>query len=307
MSKVFEDNENLIAAIILTKNEELHIERCINSIRSIADYILVVDSGSDDSTVSIATNCGASVLENHWINYATQFNWALGNLPSGISWVLRIDADEVMLPELSDEIIKKLPKLSDHVVGVNFTRLISFQGDIVKFGSLSKSKVLRLFRNGAGFCEIRWMDEHIKVNGEILSFDGVIVDENKKSLSWWIQKHNSYASREAVDLLNLEYLLSGHDSVASVMTHGKAGRVRWVKEKIYRYLPTRFRSFVYFFVRYFILFGFLDRRGASDFHILQGFWYRYLVDAKVREVKRYAKVNGVELKKSIEIVLDIKL
>src|SRR5690606_8015422 len=151
----------------------------------------------------------------------------------------------------------------------------------------------------------RWMDEHIRVSGPTVRFDGDLVDDNLNSLTWWTRKHNDYASREAVDLLNLEYRFMPHDSVASVMSGGQAGFKRWVKEVLYARLTPGLRAFVYFIYRYIVRLGFLDGPAGTSFHVLQGFWYRYLVDAKVAEVKRYMARTGVDIVAAISAVLGV--
>mgnify|MGYP001370198603 CR=1 FL=1 len=90
-----------LTTVILTKDESRHIARAISSVSHITDHILVVDSGSIDDTVEIATGLGAKVISNPWRNYASQFNHALENLPDGTVWVLRLDADEIISPGLA--------------------------------------------------------------------------------------------------------------------------------------------------------------------------------------------------------------
>jgi glycosyltransferase involved in cell wall biosynthesis len=274
-----------LTAIILTYNEEIHLERCISSIRECVDDILVVDSFSDDETVAIAQAQGANVLVHEFRDYATQFNWALNQVAQEADWILRIDADEYLTTELMHEIQARLPTLEEDVAGVSVERNMVFLGDQVRYGGLYPVRLLRIFRRHLGHCEWRWMDEHIKVSGLIVNFDHGLIDDNKKSLTWWIDKHNGYASREAIDLLNLEYRFIPLDTIAGVRS--EAGSKRFLKEHFYSRLPLGVRALLYYLYRYVLFFGFLDREGARKFHFLQGFWYRYLVDAKVKEVKSF--------------------
>ena len=294
-----------ITAIILTSNEDKHLARCIDSVRAITSDILVVDSYSTDSTKKIAEQKGATFHRRKWINYATQFNWALTQLKPNTNWVLRIDADEVITDVLAKEILKKIPMVDDSVDGIYVCRRMIFQSQLIKYGGLFPLKVIRLMRYERGECENRWMDEHIKVRGKTIHFSGEIVDDNLNSLTWWTDKHNKYASREAVDLLNLEFNFMHHDTVASLRGLTQPGLKRWVKECVYARLPTGLRSLFYFLYRYFIRLGFLDGRQGLTFHFLQGFWYRYLVDAKILEVKRFAKEKKVDIKIAIAEVLGI--
>jgi len=295
-----------ITAIILTSNEERHLARCIRSLEGVAKNIVVVDSYSRDSTAELAGGLGARVLQNPWVNYATQFNWALTQLPAGTDWVIRIDADEYLTPQLVEEIRSRVPDLGADIVGVYWGRRMTFQGRLIRHGGVFPIRVLRLFRWGHGKCEERWMDEHIKVTGATADLTGEMIDDNLNSLTWWTEKHNKYASREAVDLLNLEFAFMPHDSVSSL--RGKqAGVKRWIKEKVYVRLPRGFRALAYFLYRYILKFGFLDGGAGASFHLLQGFWYRYLVDAKVAEVKRYMRNERVDIKIAMRNILDVQV
>lgn len=296
-----------LVTVILTLNEAQHIGRCLDSLRDVVDGVLVADCYSTDDTVAIAEAWGARVVQNAWTNHATQFNWALTQLEPDTEWVLRIDADEYLTPELAAEIRQQLPTLGSDVEGVFVGRRMTFQGRMIQHGGLFPVRVLRLFRYGKGECEMRWMDEHIKVTGCTADFRGELIDDNLNSLTWWTDKHNNYASREAVDLLNLEYGFMPHDSVASLRDGSQAGFKRWLKERVYARLPGGLRALAYFLYRYFVRFGFLDGRVGFAFHFLQGFWYRYLVDAKVAEVRRYMRAEGVGVTQAIERVLGIRV
>ena len=296
-----------VTAIILTFNEEQHLARCIESLRDLNAEILVVDCFSNDQTVEIATSRGARVFQHKWVNYAAQFNWALTQLAPATEWVLRIDADEILTPGLAKEIRMVLPGIPVTVLGVYLNRRMTFLGESIRYGGVFPVKVLRLFRYGHGECENRWMDEHIKVTGATMELKGELIDDNLNSLTWWTDKHNKYASREAVDLLNLEYKFMQHDSVASFSGGSQAGFKRWVKERLYARLPRGFRALFYFLYRYIFRLGFLDGQAGAAFHFLQGFWYRYLVDAKVAEVKRYMRDKGVGIKPAIREVLGIEV
>lgn len=294
----------MLTVVILTRDEERHIARAIGSVAGIAGRILVVDSGSTDRTVEIARGLGAEVCVNPWRNYATQFNWALDQLPPGTDWVLRLDADEVVSPELAGQIAAALPGLGPEVEGVTVGRRMAFLGRVIRHGGLFPIRVLRIFRHGKGRCEDRWMDEHIKVAGRVADLPGEMLDDNLNSLTWWTAKHNSYASREVVDLLNLEHGFMAHDTVAALGA-GQAGAKRWLKEKVYARLPGGLRAFAYFLYRYVLRLGFLDGREGLAFHVLQGFWYRFLVDAKLAETRAHMARTGCDVRTAIREVLGI--
>jgi glycosyltransferase involved in cell wall biosynthesis len=229
-----------LVAVILTLNEEQHLARCIASLDGVASEIVIADCFSTDATLEIARAHGARVIQREWVSHATQFNWALTQLDAGTDWVLRIDADEVLTPELVAEIRARLPGMGPEVDGVYCSRRMTFQGRLMRHGGIFPVRVLRLFRHGRGQCENRWMDEHIKVAGPTVDFKGELIDDNLNSLTWWTDKHNKYASREAVDLLNLQYHFMPHDSVASLRGGKQAGVKRWVKEVVYARLPEAF-------------------------------------------------------------------
>lgn len=294
-----------LTVVILTKNEERHIARAIDSVAGIATRVFVADSGSTDRTVEIAQGRGAEVQFNPWRNYATQLNWALDQLPPDGGWVLRLDADEFVTPALRDQIAAALPSLAPGIDGVHVSRRMTFMGRPIRHGGLFPIRVLRLFRNGRGRCENRWMDEHIIVDGGTADFSGEIIDDNLNSLTWWTEKHNTYASREVVDILNLEYHFMPHETVASLSGGTQAGLKRWIKENVYSRLPSGFRAFVYFFYRYVVRLGFLDGREGLAFHVLQGFWYRFLVDAKLHEVRTHMLREDIEVTQALRNVLGI--
>jgi glycosyltransferase involved in cell wall biosynthesis len=297
-----------ITVVILTYNEEVHLERCLLSVLPVTPDIYVIDSFSNDKTVEIAAKYSAKVLQNKWENnHATQFNWALERLPADSGWVIRLDADEVLDQTLINSLNRELDTLKSEVAGVYCDRMICFQGQLIRFGGVGKNKVIRIFKHGMGRSEARWMDEHIKVDGLCVQLPGAIIDNNLNSLAWWIAKHNNYSSREAVDLLNLKYGLFKSTTLASNASSSPIGRKRWIKENVYTKIPSGLRAFTYFIYRYIFRLGFLDGSIGTQFHFLQAWWYRYLVDAKIAEVERYSKKYQMSIDKAIYKVLGIQL
>jgi glycosyltransferase involved in cell wall biosynthesis len=288
-----------VHAIILTLNEEQHISRCISSIKSLCQSITVVDSGSTDRTVELAQELGAEVFISRWINYASQLNVGIERLAGKGGWLLRIDADEVLESSGPVKIRRLLAEIDESVSGIAIQRRIHFLGKRMRHGATEPSWQLRLWRNGKGSCEQRWMDEHIKVSGTVFRTKTVVSDVNQNSLTWWIAKHNSYASREAIDILNVSYGFLPKDSLFDSGASGQARVKRLLKEKLYLRLPSGVRSFGYFFYRYFLRCGFLDGKAGFYWHSLQGLWYRNLVDAKVFEIKKHATDSGCSIVEAI--------
>ena len=300
---------NNITAIVLTFNESMHIQRCLDSIRQITEKIIVVDSGSTDGTLKILEKNNVQTLSRTWPgNHSDQFNWALKQLPVDTQWVFRVDADEIISAELAGELQAYLSlDGAKNVNGIECNRRMKFQGHFIRFGGVGANKVLRLFKYGFGKSESRWMDEHITIDGEIHALKGFIYDDNLNSLRWWIDKHNGYSSKEAIDILiqkhnsGLRNLNDAFDSSRSIKIK------RLLKESIYLKLSPSHRSFLYFIYRYFVCLGFLDGKKGFRFHFLQAYWYRYLVDLKVLEVEEYMQHKGIGLKDAIEDKLGYRL
>jgi glycosyltransferase involved in cell wall biosynthesis len=257
-------------------------------VKPVASAIVVVDSHSTDDTVAIAEAAGARVLQNPFVNYATQFQWALDHAGIKTGWTLRLDADEYIEPELAAEIRARLPVLPAGIAGVQFDLKRIFMTRWIRHGGIYPLRLLRLWRTGQGHIENRWMDEHMVVSGgETLTFKGGFADCNENDLTFFTAKHNSYATREAIDVLVRRYrLLDQVSAEADMPTTRQAGRKRWIKERVYNRLPFWMAPLAYFFYRYIVRLGFLDGPEGAIYHGLQGFWYRYLVACKVYEYDR---------------------
>jgi glycosyltransferase involved in cell wall biosynthesis len=288
-----------ITAIILTYNETQHLERCIKSLKEIVEDIVVIDSYSKDNTTILAEELGARVFQNPWKNYATQFNWALNYTNIQSEWVWRIDADE-FIEKPGFDLKEKLSQFPASVSGLYIKRKIVFMGKPLMHGGWFPVWHLKIWRHKKGFCENRWMDEHIKLTEGTTEKIGIIqVDENLNDLSWWTEKHNSYASREMIDLLDMQYQIFSQNTVTPKLFGTGEQRKRWLKVR-YLNLPLFIRPFFYFCYRYFLKLGFLDGKAGFIWHILQGFWYRFLVDAKIFELKRQFNNDKEQIIKHIK-------
>lgn len=275
-----------LSVVILTYNEALHIERCIGSARCVSDKIYVVDSHSTDGTQEIARRLGAVVVEHDYVNQAQQMQWTIDNLGLDTEWVMRMDADEYLTDRLVDEIKTVLPELSADVTGVYLPLDVIFQGKNVKHGRLHAPKIMRIWRRGKAYMEQRWMDERmVLTEGSAITFKGRFVDHNLNSLAWWTQKHNNYSNRElAVEAMRM-YGIGSDD---------EALKGRNQKKGMYYRLPAFFRAGVYFSVRYFLLGGFIDGKAGLIWATLQAYWYRFLIDAKMSEMKRELGKNPTQ-------------
>jgi glycosyltransferase involved in cell wall biosynthesis len=295
-----------ISVIILTYNEEKNIEECLKSVYGWVEEIFIIDSYSTDKTLEIAKKYTDKIYQHPFENYAKQFNWALENLPIKTEWIMRLDADEFVTQELKNELIDTIPNIDKEITGLYVKRRIYFFDRWMK--GIYPIWVLRIWRYGKGYCEERWMDEHIKITeGKVYFLKNDIVDNNKKNLHWWIGKHNSYATREAIDILNLKYKFLKYDNVEPKLFGTQEQRKRWLKENFYAKMPLFIRPFLYFIYRYFLKFGFFDGKEGLIWHFLQGFWYRFLVDAKIYEIEKKAKKENKSIKEVFEEMYDVKL
>lgn len=275
-----------LTVIVLTYNESLHIKRCLDSVRHVAKRIVVVDSYSTDDTIELARRCGADTYQNKWVNHATQFQWGIDNTNIQTEWVMRLDADEY-LEEKSISKLYQLEAMRSEVTGVVIKRKYFFWGQWIRFGGMHPLYHLKVWRRGCGKIESKWMDERVLLmSGKSIYLDVAIVDDNKNTISWWTDKHNSYATREVIDLLSMDYNLFSVEGGDAVSGSFQSTVKRFMKDKFYAKLPIFVRPMLYFFYRYFFLFGFLDGRAGVVFHFFHAFWYRALVDAKYSEVKK---------------------
>jgi glycosyltransferase involved in cell wall biosynthesis len=288
-----------ISIIVLTFNEEKNIEACLKSIVGFAEEIFIVDSYSNDRTLEIAKKYTDKIYQHKFENQAKQLNWALETLAIKTEWILRLDADEKILPELRDEIVLKLSNLPLNINGVYFKRRVFFLGKWIKWGGYYPTWLLRLWRHKKGYCENRLMDEHIKIkSGKIAFFDNDFVDHNQNGVYWWINKHNGYAVRESLEILKKKYSILDLNNSASTSAL-QVNRRRWLKENLYGKSPLFLRVCFYFIYRYLFCLGFLDGKEGLIFHFLQGFWYRFLVDTNVYEIEKIHKKTGKSIKQVI--------
>lgn len=297
-----------VSVIILTYNEEIHIRRCLENVNRFASNVFLVDCFSTDKTVEIAKSLGANVIQHAWPgNQAEQFNWALKNLVITTKWILRLDADEYLIPELIEELNQKLPALEDDVTGIIFNRRHIFMGKWMKRG-IYPVKLLRLFQTGKGVCEQRLMDEHIQLlEGRAVEFEHDFCDHNLNDLSWFCHKHVNYAIREAVDLLDIELDLTGAAETDENMHISAQALSKRMKKHKYAKQPLFWRSFAYFCYRYFLKGACLDGKIGFIWTFLQGWWYRTLVDAKVFEIKQTCGTDKEKIKRYLKEHYNISL
>jgi len=191
-------------------------------------------------------------------NQAEQFQWALDHCDVQTDWVLRIDADEYLEPGLASEIQETLPTLPGDVDGIYIKRKVVFMGRWIRYGGVYPLIVLRLWRTGKGRIEQRWMDEHslLPSGTKTVIADGQLVDDNRKGITFWIDKHNKYASREMVELLNIKYPLFERDEGLKTTNDRQAKESESLKTASIQ-ITGRIKSISLFYLSLLLAFGFL--------------------------------------------------
>lgn len=273
-----------LAVLILTHNEARHIARAIASVAPLATEIFVIDSHSTDDTVAIAESAGARVLRHPFVSHARQFQWGLDHAPITSDWVMRLDADEIVEPDLAARLDARLPTLPADVSGIFLDRKHLFMGRWIRHGGRYPLRLLRIVRRGLGRVEERWMDEHLVLTaGRATHIPGGFADHRLDDLTSFTARHNGYATREAAEILIARLALPARPHAPLA---GQAARRRRIKEQVFNRLPFPLAALAYFLWRYLFQLGFLDGREGLVYHVLQGFWYRFLVGARVMELER---------------------
>lgn len=276
-----------IAAVIMTKNEELNLPACLKSLQGWCHPIFVVDSGSTDRTESVARKFGAEFISHTWETAAKQWNWSLAHLSIPTEWVLALDADQRVTPELQQEIVRSLPKTLLKIGGYYLPRKFFFRGRWLRHGGFWPKHLLKLFRKGAALSDEREkIDFRFYVRGETGRFRNALIEDNLKErdITFWLRKHVYFINVQAQE----EYLRR-HSRVGWNLTPSLWGnpdqRTLWFKNWWYR-LPPRLRPFLYFPYRYILLLGFLDGPQGALYCFLHSFWYSWMIAIRLKELER---------------------
>jgi glycosyltransferase involved in cell wall biosynthesis len=251
-----------VSVIVAARNEERNLPRCLEALCDVGE-VYVIDSQSTDTTPEIARCFGAKVVQFHYQGgWPKKRQWAMENLPLEFDWILLIDADEALTPELAEEIRRAVAKSDFN--GYYISLRMHFLGKVLRHGDASFWK-LPLFRRGKGRYECRLRDqdssmadmeihEHVVVDGPTSSLTNSLIHHNVESLSRYIQKHDEYSNWEA------RVLLQGEQNSVELELPPKlfgtqAERRRWLKKKLYALPGSPILLFCY---RYFLRLGFLD-------------------------------------------------
>ena len=200
--------------------------------------------------------------------------------------MLFLDADEYLLDSLKSEINDAI--YNKKYDGFYLKRRFYFMGKWIKYGGYYPTWILRLFKHKLASCN-RDVNEHVVVNGKIGKLKCDFVDNNKKDVTDWIEKHNKYSTFEAIELIKNHKNSIEIDEMANIFGT-QVERKRWVRERVWnRLLPPLIRPWLYFFYRYIVRLGFLDGKEGFIYHTLHGLLYRILIDVKFVERKKNKK------------------
>jgi glycosyltransferase involved in cell wall biosynthesis len=277
-----------VSVIVLTLNEEANIGDCLASVAAWAGDIVVVDSGSTDRTIEIAQRYTERVISHPFENYARQRNWASVEIPLAYEWILHLDADERITPELATSIARFFANGTHQTVdGAMISRRTVFMGRPILHGGHYPVYHLRLLRRNRSRCEDRLYDQHFLVDGTTTRLNGDMIDVITSDLVIWTQRHARWAALEAREQLEATTGTLGptRQLVAPSLRGTPIERRRWLRTS-YGHMPLFVRAFGYFFVRYVLRLGFLDGVEGLIFHFLQGCWYRFLIDARIYEMRK---------------------
>ena len=248
--------------------------------------LFVLDSGSTDNTIAIAQSYNAVILTHAFENHPKQWDFALNNFDVQTPWVICLDADQVVTPELKQMLLNF--RNDDHSAtdGIYFNRKNYFKGRWIKHGGYYPFYLLKMIRFRVGYSDLNEnMDHRFIVPGKTEIWkDGHIVEENLKenNISFWIDKHNRYSDLVAQE--EVERMLAIRTQTIKPAFWGSPDeRTAWLKQ-LWWQLPRYVRPTLYFIYRLFFKLGVLDGREGIIFHFLQGFWFRLIVDVKIDEL-----------------------
>ena len=271
-----------VSVLILTKNEEQNLPGCLHSV-SWADEIHVYDSFSEDTTIAIARDHGALVTQRVFDNWAEHQNWGLQNIAFKHPWVLYLDADERVTPALVQGIAQALEKPEPYVA-FQILRRDFFQGCALTHVQTSPY-YQRLFRPEKMRYE-RLVNPVSLPDGPVGRVEGVLDHfPFSKGISQWLERHNSYSSFEARQIMKNRLSRSSY-SLKKALSSTDFHEKRFHQKEMFYRLPAR--PLVKFCLLYFLKRGFLDGAGGLTYAVLQSI-YEYMIVLKTRELEQEAR------------------
>lgn len=273
--------------IILTFNEEIHLARLLTSVEKLNASIFIVDSGSTDQTLKVAENFNAVVKVNPFINHPKQWDFALKAFDIKTPWIIGLDADQIVTPELFDLLNNFKNEDYADVNGIYFNRKNYFQGKWIKHGGYFPFYLLKMFRKEVGYSDLNEnMDHRFIVNHKTIIWkNGFLIEENLKEneIEFWLQKHERYSDLIAAEEIERAQKLR-HQTLKPTIFGNPDEKRAWFK-RIWWNLPLGIRPYLYFVYRMTFKLGILDGKKGIYYHYLQGLWFRLLVDKKIKLLK----------------------
>lgn len=267
-----------ISVIILTFNSEETILATLESANKVSDDLHVVDSFSSDKTLDIVKRHNVNLVQHVFDNYGAQRNWAIDNLPMKYDWELHLDADERISDDLAAELNSLKNTFPDDVDGYYIPRISCFMRRVIRHGGMFPTWHMRLFRHNKGRCESREYDQHFYVNGATSKLQEPMIDDVRMSLREWTSRHNRWADAEVREIFCNNFV----GRIQPDLRGNPVQKKRFLRS-IYEKFPLFVRPFLFFIYRYFLRLGFLDGKEGLIFYVLQTFWFRFLIDAKLFE------------------------
>ena len=265
-----------IAVVILTNTCEKIIKNTINKAKKITKNIIIVDSGSKDKTLNIVKKMKCKIYKRKFKNYSDQRNYIIKKCNKIYEWQLHIDSDEILSEKLIKN-IKSTLKNGNNNYSYIIKRDVFFLNKRLHYGGASNWH-LRLFPSYSTICEKKEYDNHFISKLKTKKLQGSLLDKNIKNLTDWTTSHNFWSSLAAKDKNIKKKLL-----IKPKLFGNKIERTRFIKNIILS-LPLGLKGFTLFFVKYFLMLGFLDGKVGFIFAFLNSFWFHTLTDAKKYEL-----------------------
>jgi glycosyltransferase involved in cell wall biosynthesis len=277
-----------VTLLVTTRNEEINIEKCLQSAHGFIDQIFVIDSESEDRTVEISRRY-AEVINlpyDHSKIIPWIYQWGLDNLPIRNEWVMILEADQELTPSLKEELQQLFSGADPNKNAYYVRRQQIFRGKPLRFGGYGSKYMLKLFRRSAGELDPEETDTRVYVKGDIGKLKHPIIEHNFKEdeILFYLQKHLRYAEVFARE--EFQRRQEGFKWKMEAKLFGTPDqRILWLKQLYFR-LPLYVRPFLYFFYRYIFLLGILDGKQGGAFHFLQAFWFRLVWDMRLEELMK---------------------
>jgi glycosyltransferase involved in cell wall biosynthesis len=281
-----------VSVLIPAKDEEYNLAACLESVER-ADEVFVVDSQSSDRSEEIAHSYGAKVVQFYFKGgWPKKKNWSLDNLPFNNEWVLIVDCDERITPELWDEIAQAIQN-SDYN-GYYLNRRVFFLGKWIRHGGKYPDWNLRLFKHRQGRYENLHTEdipntgdnevhEHVVLHGNVGYLKEDMLHIDFRDIYHWLERHNRYSNWEARVYYNLLMGQGDGGTIGADLFGDSVQRKRFLK-KIWVRLP--FKPLLRFILFYFVRLGFLDGKAGYIYGRLLS-QYEYQIEVKLYELRRF--------------------